>query len=301
MQQNKVIARKPNREEIKQKIHTVKAITGSVMGYLVYWSMSAFRIQHDEFKKRLEACGIDPKDYGKKATEKSYATQAVKEQTKGKRKFHRSAEDKEGNRTVFAIVDEQIDKATDFHHSQESKISFNKETKKIDVEGSYKQEIETRFEEFKGTFNTEQFRNMVLRYIENTCQGVSIRDKGGCYFVPVTTEAEMEKMQKLFGMMDGCDIECLPQYDAEAIKKAMWKAVTADIKFKMDNFNKDLDALQGKEVSDKVIQNRLDEAKEIAGMLEMYEVLLTSTARDLKGDIKQIEKRVGTLIRKATK
>lgn len=293
MQQTKVIPK--SRSQLKQKIQT-EAAPHKLLGYVCYWSMTAFRIPLADFKKHLEACEIDAKIYGKTVTEKSYANAAVKVQTKGLKKFHRKTEDKDNKRTVFAIINEQVDQAADFHHGQESKIAFDHETKSLQVQGTYKQEIENRYEQFKGTISTEQFRDRVLTFVKNTCNGISLNDTGGVYFVPISADADLQKLKKLFGFMTGCAIECWPIVDQDAIKQSMWKSVTADVQAKIANFNKELDEMQGKKLSAPVIQRRVDAYKKLNTVVSMYEGLLSGAAQELMSGIAGVQKRLSLTI-----
>lgn len=292
MQQQQV-SKKLKKSEIRRKVTDIQA---DVMGYLVYWSMSTFRIQHPEFVKYLQQVGIDPKKYGKEPTAKSIANQAVKAQTKGVKKFHRKTEDVEGKRTVYVLVNELVDQAQNFHHDQESKIAFNKEAKTLQVEGTFKREIESRFEAYQGTYNSEQFRNMALGFVESACQGVSIRDRGGVYFIPISQIEELEKLKALFKLVPGCGIECWPQYDNDEIKKSMWKAVTVDTVTKLQKFNSELDEMQGKKISTRVMQNRINAFKELKGLVGMYGELLSGTAQELLGGIAGVQQRLKGMI-----
>lgn len=269
-----------------------------ILGFVVWWSISGFRVPHGEFVRHLQALDIDTKLYGKKATDKAVLTQAVKEEIKGSRrtKYHKKIKD-DDKTTTFGIQVETIDtENTNVEASTETKIIMEKGGQKsgaqIKIEGPGRDAILKRVSEFNGTYTGDQFRLMIRKFIELTCQGVGIRDRGGVYFVPVTNETELRKIEQLAKFLPDCATEIVPVTDLKEAKRTMYKAFVLDFNNEIAAFSKELDSMQAGTVGKRLLANRIEEFKALRAKAEMYGDLFQTLTGELIDKVNGLEKRV---------
>jgi hypothetical protein len=262
-----------------------------LLGYCVYWAMQDFRIPHKQQLENLKKAGIDAKEYLNEASPKSVVTQVLKHITHDiKSQFHKKVVD-DKDRAGFTIVETALNKETvDANFQSVTKVIFQKAAKKLVVEGSRKDDIEKKFNEFLNTYTTDQFRTLVLNYLSRECKAIAIRDRGGVYFVPVTSKDGLDKLTKLFSTLPGCDLEILPIVDTAEAKKSMWKALVSDIKGEIAELNEEVAGMVSP--SQKVYASRIERFKSLRAKAEMYGDLLSTAAKELVSDIDEIKKRL---------
>ncbi len=271
--------------KIKEEIKRAEAYP--LIGYTVWWSMQKFRIDHAKFIEMMARSNFDQK-YVKEASDKSVLTQVMRERTKGSRnQYYRKAVD-DSTRTGFTITDTQVDQQTlDTQYQTITRAVILKESKALKVEGIGKQEIEETFSSFKGTVTTDQFRNSLIRFLEKTCNSVSIRDRGGVYFVPVAHKNEIESIRKLFAEIGGCELEALPVPDLDEAKKSMWKALVLDTHKEIADLQEELSNMSAP--SQRVLQNRILRIQEINTKVSLYSDLMQGTAVELSDTMKVLQ------------
>lgn len=276
-------------QDLKNQIKS-KTTGYPLLGFCVYWSMSEFRMPEAQYKSLLQQADIDPKLYAKSVNPKSILTSVLKTQTKRlKNKFHRKSADNK-DLAGFVIVNQESDDDANAQFQQETKIVFDKETKHIRVEGSQEEEIKNKFNSFLGTFSTDQFRNLVLKYLETECSAIAIRDRGGVYFVPIANEEAFRKLEQLFKLMPNCDIEVLPIVDTDEAKKSMWKALVSDLTGEINKLSEELSEMTAP--SQKVFVRRIKKFKELKQKTAMYGDLLSGTVQDLMGRIDVLDRKL---------
>lgn len=268
-----------------------------LIGSLVYWAIKDFRIPFQEFLARMDKAGI-PTDLAKEVSAKSALIAAIKTENKGKKnKFHRKLVD-EKSQAAFAVVNQAVDTAhlnVDFQ--KETTVILDKENKSIRIDGFNSDEIKNKFENILQTYSADQFRNVILRYLSRDAAAVSIRDRGGVYFVPETHKDQLQKLVNFFELFPECAIEIIPIADMAQAKKSMWRALVGEVEYEMEILREEIGKMDPS-TSDKVIQRRVEKVKELSDKVSMYESLLQGTADTLNTSLKDIQ---GMLKDKLTK
>jgi len=268
-----------------------------LLGYCVYWSISEFKITYREFMERLEQAGL-PSDLATENNLKSALIQSLKDATKGlKNKFHRKVLD-DDKRAVFAIVNSEVDaQNTDVNFSTETKATLNKEHMHIVVEGPDKELIEKHFEQNIGAMDQDRFRNVVLKYLNKHCSAVSIRDRGGVYFVPSTMQTEFDLLGQYFSKFPGCSLDIVPIIDTQEAKHSMWKALVGDVQAELVSLQDDLKDMTV-DTQKRSIEHRVEKFKSLRDKVEMYEILLNGTAKELKDSLDQVGTKLHDMLAK---
>lgn len=268
-----------------------------LIGHLVYWSISEFQISFAEFVSRMQKAGI-PETLAKQTSEKSAANRAVKEFAKNKTgKFHRKLADGQ-DRAAFAVVTQEVNSTTlDAAFQTETKAILDKNNKTFKVEGPGGEEIEKSFESYKESYSADQFRNVVLKYLPEHCASISIRDRGGVYFVPIQKADELACLEEFFKLFPETSLEIVPVIDMDESKRSMWKALVGEIQYEMGVLKKDISEL-APDVSDKVLERRLEDYNQLSGKVAMYEDLLQGTAKGLKESLNDISVTIRDMLSK---
>jgi hypothetical protein len=265
-----------------------------LLGYAVYWSISDINVKYDSFVEMLESLGI-PSEIATAVQTKSAVIKAIKSDTKGrKNSFHRSVVDNEAKASFAIVTSSTVDEANDdiaFHN--ETKVVLNKGSKTLEVTGPNSDEIKASFEAFKETYTSDRFRNVVLKLVKNYCQGMSIRERGGVYFIPSSHNDMFTKLESLFKMFPTCQLDVIPVIDTTQAKKSMWKTFVGEITTDIQRAKEDIKALDT-DSSDRSLQVRLDRYEKLKDKVENYEMLLNGTATELKAELMSL----GSEIRK---
>lgn len=259
-----------------------------LLGYCVYWSMAQIDTRYSQFISKLEEIGV-PTDIARPPQAKSALIKAIRQNNKGRKTtFHKKVID-DRQRAVFQVVNSNVDQLTEnVDFVSETKVRFDKETKQALIEGSNAQEINERYENLKDCYDTDRFRDSVLRFIEKYCQSISIRDRGGVYFIPATKQVEFEKLQALFGIFPQTSLEVVPVIDTDQAKKSMWKALVGEVEQELATMAEDIQNNVGKDTSEHSVEVRLQRFQTLKHKVENYESLLSGTAEGLKSSLSDL-------------
>lgn len=253
-----------------------------LLGWTVYWSTNSFSMPFDEFIKILEECGIDPA-IARETLPKHAAQRAIREKAKGKDTFHRKVADNE-NEAAFVIARTEVDANLDPEFQMESKAVFDKDSHQLQVTGQHK-DIQELFEKLKTEYTSQQVRTVILRFVKRYCNGITVMDTGGLYFVPKTHEQELNKLYCLFAKLQGkADITPMPLVDTAQARGSMWKVTVGEVAADIARLKADLEK-QDDEITEKSYMVRIGKYKTLKEKVLMYENVLSGTAEDLKKEL----------------
>lgn len=293
MSANHVLTMKSVNEAARHSIEGVP-----VLGYFVFWSIRGVNVHHDEFQRLLSEAGLDP-EMARGVQARSTLNKAIDRQTKngrGNRKKHAVADN--AQRSSYAIVSSTTTDADniDLTFQTETKITLDKGSKTVAGSGAGIDQVKEDFKNLQDRYLSDNFVNVVLRIIKNECRGLTVRERGGTYFVPSTYEPQLQKLIKLFGSFPGCDIQAVPIPDVTSAKRSTWKTFMTEASDSIQKLRKEVSEL-GSETSERVVTNRLEKIQELKFKVEQYEVLLSGSAEELKA---QLNESVEELKRKLT-
>ena len=264
-----------------------------IIGWLVNWSASGFEIGRDALVKQLENAGIDP-NVARTVLPKNAAIRAVRENAKGKDKFHRKVID-DKNRAAFAIVETgQPTEGDDFDVNLDvgTKATYDKDAHAFNVVGHNKNAIETSFKNRLDTYASDQFRSIILRYVKRYCAGVTYLETGNLYFVPVAKKTELNKLQALFTAIGSSVKLCVKEeISTKQIRSVMWNLAIKEVTHDIGKLKIDLENLDDG-TSERSIEVRLRKYEAVRTKCEMFESALSGTASDLKAQLDELTKLV---------
>lgn len=264
-----------------------------LLGHCAYFTIKEVIVHIDKVREALEKVGLD-KDLVRDILPKNATARAMKKIQKEDRasglKNARYQKIEQEGQAVFAIANPDVNTndLTRIEYETRTTAVFDKNSKKGVFHGENKEKGEEFQDVYSNHYNHEQFSQLVRKILEKTCTAISIRQNGGMYFIPVTQEAEFEKLGKFFeAVMPGSSLDSFPIVDARQAKKAMWKSLVGDVKQDLKALSKDLQDLP-KEITGKMLAGRLEKYRALSVKVEMYENVLTGTARDLKKELQAL-------------
>jgi hypothetical protein len=290
-------------------------VTGlSVIGYFLWWTVQNQRIKREELQKLITAAGIrDKKGKPFKVAEAKYraaflkAVREVRGKHKNKGILIRKIK-KEAEEYLFGLVDEKVNKNTEsLKYSHSATMKFIPESGDLSVDGPHRgfDLVKERYEEYKDYLNSDDVRDIILTIL-NQVPTVSVRQRGGIYFVPEKFSQDVENLEALIaslpgggdgdlkkasnGSANGSYLAVAPQIDTEKSKKAIYKAFVASLKSRMQSFEDDLEE---KGITQKhALKTRLQEFKDMKAEIAFYRDALEFQVEDLTDSLKALTKKV---------
>jgi len=291
------------------------SVTGlSIIGYFVWWTVSNQRILRDDMQKLIDAAGVRTK-HGKpfkvpEAKFRSAFLKAIREirgQNKNKGILIRKIK-KESEEYLFGLVDEQVNTdAESLAYSHSATMKFDPLHGNLKVNRPHRgfDLVKARYEEYKDYLNSDDVRDIVFTIL-NQISTISVRQRGGIYFVPEKFSNEVEILETLVGSLPGGEtvelaqvgsgtasgsyLAVAPQIDTEKSKKAIYKAFVASLKSRMQTFENDLEENGLKQSH--ALRTRLQEFKEMRAEISFYRDALEFQVEDLTDSLTALTKRV---------
>ena len=191
-----------------------------LLGYYIYWSLSSIEVRYADFLKILGDIGL-PTDIANRPRAKTSANRMVDEEVANRNKGNgrcKKVSKETPDMTIWSIVSHTFDDNNDAHSTQETKVTYFKETETLRVEGFNTQAILDRYNEIQGSYNQDDFRSVVKDFITRYAASLTVRDSGGVYFIPATKQDELNKLQELFSKFEGFSLDVIPIIDTKQAK-----------------------------------------------------------------------------------
>jgi len=271
---------------------TAKSSGVIILGYFIWWAIQGAKILRDKFAERVKASGLDtPPPPFLPRTAFLEAVRAVKSRAHSNKVLIRNLK-KNKDEHIFGLVDEQVD---DQHlklgYSHRANLQFNQQTGEISVSTPHRafDLILEKYNENKLFINSYELRRWITKVLDQLGM-VSVREKGGVYFVDVKHENKLEQLDALLSEFEGCELALVPQTDNEKTKKAIMKAFVADLKHKVEIFREQI--ADEKFTSQKGWERKLKQFKELREEVSFYAERLEFNGKDLDTDLKRLEREV---------
>jgi len=266
-------------------------------GTLIYWSVSDFNTTTEE----ISSAGFE--DFVPRNDYRTAMLKAIREYVKGEEKMYRRFNDTSAS-VSFAILIENPT-STDYTVRKEAIITVDKTTGAAShrsPEGWDVTPIKKAYDLAKDTLNSDQFRRVVLDYVEER-GGVSMRPGGGIYFVDNDLEAKcLPKLRDLFGKFPGKTIFYeVPIYDDSATLIALEDATSAKIFGDIDEIVKEVEDkfAKGVPVTRRQIESRCEDAQVVVAKIRLHEKNLRSKASEVKHKLKAVEAVLNEMLAKS--
>ena len=277
--------------------HTIaKSAEGyPLLGVAGYWSNTAFKDTQANVLQRVKELGLNP-DAVPEVRGKSAFIRAVEEVAFQKKAKHIKVADNIA-KCAYVIVQTVVDPNNlDATFTTETKAIFHKGSETLTVEGPNDVLIQSLFEEYKTHYYSDQFRDTILRLLAYHTDFMTIRDRGGVYFIPSHNSDIIDRLQKLFEGYPECSLDMIPVIDTGLAKKSVWKSLVGEVTAEISDLKAGIASLET-DPSERSVRLRFEQFKKLKEKVANYEMLLQGTALNLKDDLDQVAEalRVKTL------
>lgn len=256
-------------------------------GWLINWSARGLTISHNDLVAKLAQAGIG--DSVARATlPKNAAIRAVKNVMKtipgvNYKKLRFKAED-DREKMILVIATTSTSTSGQVEIEQLSKVTFDKGNHAIDVEGQYNKELASGFAASLESYESDQFRAIVLRYVKRECSALTYLETGNIYFVPTAKKDELEALKKLFTSLGGMvKLYIKEEVSTKQIRKVMWEVAAREMESEIAKLQEDFADLDNADkVTARTLRLKMEKYDRLKTKIEMFELGLQSTADDLK-------------------
>ena len=305
-------------------------------GYTVFWSLAGIAVERDVLKQMLDAAGFSryTPDY---VTYRTALRRALVEWISMRSRFGyrpvikpddesqdgalrraliRVINQREAEFMVFALVAEDIDfSALGLSYGTKMRIRLHKkkgllimsteakgDIRAEDEAQSVRQQLNPYWERYKELLLSTDLSRM-MRDIIGSMQAVSLRDKGGLYFVPVSQHDALERLRALLTSLPTAgnehpDFFAMPVLDQEQVKHQMARAVhsgmmaeVAAMSMNLERFTQAKDGtVKPETVAERLVAyRRLREKAEVyADLLGLQQDAVVSAVNDLERQARRI-------------
>ena len=263
-------------------------------GTLIYWSVSDFNTTTEE----IAALGFDK--FVPRNDFRTAMIKAIRSYVKGEEKLYRRFNDT-SKAVSFAVFKE---------HATTGNLDLRKEViitvDKDHGNATYSEpvtEIQSYYDKAKKTLNSDQFRRVVLDYVEES-GGISMRPGGGIYFVDEQLENCLPKLRDLFKpfQIDGkAKLYEVPIFNDDATLDALEDATSAKIFSEIDEIVKEVEDRfsKGHPVTRRQIESRHTDALEVVKKVKLHEKNLRSKASEVRRKLKSVEDVLSNMLAKS--
>jgi len=262
-----------------------------VIGFFIWWSLREVKISRTDLEAALRAVGL-PADLPKACARMAFH-KALAEVRKTAHKQHLLIRKivKEKDNYVFGLVDESVDvRAKDLTYYQSATMTFNPLTGVLACDHTHRayELIRAKYAECMDIVDSTDVRTM-LQDILKAVYRVSVRDRGGIYFVPAAYQEVVDKLERLLPVLGpDCVLNVAPQIDFDKTKNAIYKAFLQDLKREIAEYKEELSA-GGERNATKKWTKRLDEFKALKQKVEFYSTAMRFQSEDLLKEIGELQ------------
>ncbi|MEW6613972.1 MAG: DUF6744 family protein [Thermodesulfobacteriota bacterium] len=256
------------------------------IGDIVWWSLSNIKVRRDDIENMFRQVGLGENYLPAVITNDSAYRKAIK--------YNRKVSDPQLLRLILddsdiivhGIVNEKADMENmNLDYALEARVSLDKGTGVFHstTETDKTKKIHEDYDFYMLYYTTDDVRSIVVRVIRSLNPTV-IREGGGVYFVPVTYEDTVKKLEQLIPMMSWSSVVySLPIIDTEKTRKNIFAVYTTQVEKEIERVVAELEGFDNPTVD--VLKNRVEKFNAIRLKAEMYEDLIKMSADGIRSRI----------------
>jgi hypothetical protein len=272
-----------------------------IVGWFIWWTIRNVEITRQAFEALLAKFGL--KYTSKEASNRSSFLKAIA-RVQGEQKKEGLLLRKikaRGKEYVYGLVDERVDTTEHLHYRHECNLRFFVDTGAMvcdDSDHRAYQLVLKYYDHYQETMDSDDVREVIKRMLTDT-YAVSVRERGGIYFVPGKFGEVMEALEKVIaGLGADCYLAMAPQIDEERTKKSIYKAFVEGLKERIEDFRKRLEdnlsdgVRKNADRKHEALCNRLSEYKDMRKEIEFYADALDFQASNLREELEGLGARL---------
>jgi hypothetical protein len=177
---------------------------------------------------------------------------------------------KKPNEYCFGLVDESVNvEEIDLTYFQSATLKFNPLTGDLACDHAHRafDLIREKYSEYKDMLDSDDVRLLVSSVLL-TNHRVSVRKRGGIYFLPASKKALVDQLTALLEKVNTqCSMEVAPQVGFEKTKAAIYKSFMNELKLEIATYRDELNSGVGRKSK---WQARLEEFKALRDKVTFY-------------------------------
>jgi len=265
----------------------VKSKTVPVLGYFVWWSVESIDEERDHFD---ELCQQNDFETIKRNNRTAFleAVRYVKAKSWTNHVLIRTIE-KSKEQHLFGLVDEKVDqKSKSLGYEHKATLRFDQASHQIECDVKHRafDLIRDRYDHNLKYINSYEMRRWIMKQIERW-RNVSVRDKGGIYYVDAKYETNLERLERLLQQVGGVDFFTVPLQDVEKSKKAIYKAFVEDLRHKLEVFKDQIE--NDKFSTAKGWSNAVEKFRALREEVSFYAERLEFNAKSLQKELEKLQ------------
>jgi hypothetical protein len=272
-----------------------------IVGWFIWWTIRNVEITRQAFEALLAKVGL--KYSPKEASNRSSFLKAIA-RVQGEEKKEGLLLRKikaRGKEYVYGLVDERVDTSEHLHYHHECNMHFFVDTGSMICDNATHrayQLVLKYYDHYQLTMDSDDVREVIKRMLTDT-YAVSVRDRGGIYFVPGKFGEVIEALEKVIaGLGSECYLAMAPQIDEERTKKSIYRAFVEGLKERIEDFRQRLEDNLSDGVrknaarKNEALVNRLSEYKDMRKEIEFYADALDFQAGSLREELEGLGARL---------
>jgi hypothetical protein len=268
-----------------------------IIGWLVnYNTTTKFSIKRDDLLKLMAKHDI-PGNIAKKVLDRNAVIRSVRNTAKGilgKKLRFIVTDEKDVMVMAIAMVDSTAN--NDAKVKQVTKVVYDKKTTELTVEGEHQDAIKQGYENAKDSYESDQFRSIVLRYLKKECMAVNYLETGNIYVVATAKEDKLQNIAALFEDLgkDNCVLRRKEEYDTTANRTVMLDVAVGELQKEIEHHRKDFENQE--DLTERGLAARVRKYKETELKAHMWGSVLQekvdNLAKELDGLTKAVRKKL---------
>lgn len=215
-----------------------------ILGWFIWWTIRNVQITREDFAALLKQVGLKYELRPAKA-HSTYLKAIARVQSEHRKDglMIRPIK-KRGEEYVHGLVDERVQVGEHLNYTHKANLRFFKNGTMVcdnpDHE-AYKLVLQY-FDLYSTTMDADDIREVLFEILGST-YSISVRQRGGIYFIPGEFSSVVEQLEQVIAGLGGdCYMAMAPQIDEEKTKKAVYKAFVEGLKERIAEFRKQLEA-----------------------------------------------------------
>ncbi len=270
------------------------------LGALVWWAFEKVELSLDDMKKLVASVGLDPTIVPVPEARGALADAIDALKLKIKRDRHKLDDKRFAISLNVAEVREDGGATVNVRHHAEQVVEYNFDTKQLTFRNNYMEpEIREGFKKFLVTLQSGDLRTIVMRTLKAS-NSITVREKGGVYFVPRQALDTVAKLRALCGQIPGAVFNRLRIADEPEEREDMLKTAGAEIEAELADAEKEMQEINDKAKEGKIrgdtIDRRIKTFGEIKAKALAYKDLLNFKAEDVEERLNKLQNQAAVLL-----
>jgi len=273
-------------KEIQKTQHDLELKGGRHLGTLMWWNLNGNRISHADLEALAQRYGMPAEYLPSEIKPNSAFKRAVRHATTKLDKEHmlRTINDDKRECSVGLVREKRNATQKDLKYVVESRITFSKDTSKIDHD-----QDNPIIQEIYGLYQihldhaTEDVRTMMTNFLK--ASGVAIRPSGGVYFVPSKFQAVLESLCNVVEKAGQNETFQLKVVESPEAKQTIAKVAKAGLEEELRQIQEQLEKFAFDKAREGTLEKKLEGFEELRAKAKMFADVLEFKVDEINNKI----------------